>query len=837
MRYLYAGFSLLITITFIWLLDHPVAGQPPLGRILDPVNGCWANAEPVHKNYDQQWHIKGCKEPVTIWLEERMVPHIRAANDHDLYMAEGYIHAYFRLWQMDMQTRAAGGRVSEVAGERALQFDRTQRRKGMVYGAKHSLRAMEADPHTKEMLDAYTAGINSYIHSLSYRSMPLEYKLMDFVPEDWTNLKSALLLKYMADDLTGYTEDFPLTYLRDRLPEGEIDALFPAKIPGYDPVIPKGTTFEQASMKVPAVPGNADSLFAHLPDVPDSVKIAAADKPPADGIGSNNWAVSGKYTAGGAPVLCNDPHLGLNLPSLWFEVQLQVPGMNCYGASLPGAPGVVIGFTGNISWGFTNNYRDVKDFYEIASVNDGDDAYWFNGKQQPFTKEYEVIKIKGKPTYIDKVLYTVHGPVMYDEHFEDPAHTHRKYALTWMAHRATNELLAIYKLNRAQNYVDYVTAIMHFQCPAQNMLYADREGNIALWGQGQFINKWQGQGKYVMEGKDSLTLWGRDIPMNENPHVINPPQGYIASANQAVTDETYPYWYNGHFLEFRAWEINDILRQLAARNAVAQPFLSRSRIAGDQSGNVMDCKGGCIGMAEMQNNTASLLAAKMIPVLERFVPGVFNDPSDRVNHHWAGVLTDTSQLASLFQLWWASLYDNIWTDDFASLPEGLRPAPEVTMQLLLTDTASAYYDDRRTAQKETMRDMILRSFKAASDSLAKLKATGGQQWYIVKNTTVRHLAKLPAFSYDHLKIGGWGNTINAVKDNHGPSWRMIVQMKKNGVEGYGIYPGGQSGNPGSKHYADFLDQWVNGQYNSLVFLPDSQQQTNKAIRYTCRIIP
>lgn len=187
MRYLYAGFSLLITITFIWLLDHPVAGQPPLGRILDPVNGCWANAEPVHKNYDQQWHIKGCKEPVTIWLEERMVPHIRAANDHDLYMAEGYIHAYFRLWQMDMQTRAAGGRVSEVAGERALQFDRTQRRKGMVYGAKHSLRAMEADPHTKEMLDAYTAGINSYIHSLSYRSMPLEYKLMDFVPEVMNN--------------------------------------------------------------------------------------------------------------------------------------------------------------------------------------------------------------------------------------------------------------------------------------------------------------------------------------------------------------------------------------------------------------------------------------------------------------------------------------------------------------------------------------------------------------------------------------------------------------------------------------------------------------------------
>lgn len=840
MRYFYAGISLLITVAFVWMLNHSAGTTPPLGRLLDPVNGCWANAEHVNKNYSRLSRIKGFKAPVTIWLEDRMVPHIHAANDHDLYMAQGYVHACFRLWQMDMQTRAAAGRVSEMVGEKTLQFDRTQRRKGMVYGAGNSLKAMEADPRTKEMLDAYTEGINSFIHSLNYRRLPLEYKLLDFVPEDWTNLKSALLLKYMADDLTGYTEDFPLTYLRDRLPAGDFDMLFPEKIKGYKPVIPEGTKFETASMSVPPAPGNPDSLFVHLPDRKDDQlsvingqSSTITDQHPSDGIGSNNWAISGKHTASGAPILCNDPHLGLNLPSLWFEIQLQAPGINSYGASLPGAPGIIIGFTDRISWGFTNNYRDVKDFYEITSVNGGDDAYWFNGKQQAFRKEYDTIRIKNKAAYIDTVLYTVHGPVMYDERFEDPAHTKHKYALTWMAHRATNELLAVYKLNRAQNYVDFVTAIMHFECPAQNMVYADRDGNIAIWGQGQFINKWKGQGKYIMEGKDSLTLWGKNIPMNENPHVFNPAQGYVASANQAVTDETYPYWYNGHFLEFRAWEINRVLNQ---------PMLATVPLGDETLCNA------CYQpqMTDMQNDVESYLLDTIYSTLTNNVTAAgrakinmyvgrdtsFAIPSARYSiGSYGKVLTPESKLATVYQIWWSLLCDDIWKDDFNNVPEGLLPVPEITMQMLLTDSTSKYYDDRHTPQVETMRDMIRKSFEQTCDSLDKLKATVGLEWYMVKNTGVRHLARLPAFSYEYLKIGGWGNTINAAKGNHGPSWRMIVEMGKDSVRALGVYPGGQSGNPGSKHYADFLDKWVDGKYNRLLFLQNADRQDNKAIKY------
>ncbi|PZF71727.1 penicillin acylase family protein [Taibaiella soli] len=821
MRFLRAGIPIIITAALVWTLDRPHGTLPALGRLLDPVNGWAANAEPVGKDFTQTSHLNGLLQPVTIWMEDRLVPHVRAQNDHDLYFTQGFIHAYFRLWQMDMETRAAGGNISEVAGEKALKFDRMQRRKGMVFGAEHSVEAMEKEPRTKLVLDAYTDGVNAFIHSLKDRDLPLEYKLMGFKPTEWTNLRSALLMKYMADDLTGYTEDFPHTYLRDRLPKDEFDKLFPEKIPGYKPVIPEGTKFEPRSLPILSVPGIPDSLFAHFGEQP---AIAYNDQDDMngdkkeierEGIGSNNWAISGKHTQSGAPILCNDPHLGLNLPSLWFEMQLQAPGVNTYGVSLPGDPGIVIGFNDSISWGFTNNYRDVKDFYMIDGIDD--QCYNFNGTKHFYRKRMEHIKVKGKPDFIDTLYFTLHGPVIYDERFPDPAHTGKKIAVTWMAHRATNELLALYEMNRAQNYDQFVNGIMNFQCPAQNMLYADRAGNIALWGQGQFINKWKDQGKYVMEGKDSLTLWGQNIPMRENPHVLNPPQGYIASANQAVTDSTYPYWYNGHFLEFRSWEINQALGDSLMKATSGYPGFS------DVPNEVW--------MQKVQNSTYSYLAEHAAPVMQQIMDRLNNRDKDATGKLWDYNLDADSKNATAFQITWSILYANIWKDDFKNVPENLWPTPEVTMQLLLSDTAAKWYDDISTPQKETLSDIVKLSYKQTMDSIEKIKANG-LEWYQVKNTTLAHLTKLPAFSYDHLKVGGWGNTINAVKSDHGPSWRMIVEMDKDSIRGLGVYPGGQSGNPGSPYYNTFVDHWVTGNYYNLLFLPNQEKQDASKIKYT-----
>lgn len=803
MRLIAAVFVLVISFVFIYILANPAGTLPALGPLLDPVHGCWANAESVNKDFTQTIKIPSVQDPVAVWFDERLVPHVKAANDHDLYFVQGYIHAYFRLWQMDMETRAAAGRISEVIGNKALKFDRTQRRKGMVYAAENSLKAAEAEPRTKLMLDAYTAGINQYIASLSYKELPLEYKLMDFKPEAWNNIKSTLLLKYMADDLTGYTEDIPLTILRDALSPQDFNFLFPEKISGSTPVIPSGTVFDKPSLSKPGVPN--DSVWAHFKASDYAVKRT-------EGTGSNNWALSGARTQSGAAILCNDPHLGLNLPSLWYEIQLQAPGINVYGVSLPGAPGVVIGFNDSISWGFTNNYRDVKDFYLIKPVEGKANEYWFSGKQLNYTDRVERIAIKGKADFIDTVHYTIQGPVMYDEHFYGPGDLKAPLALCWMAHKATNELLALYELNRSKNYPGFVNAIMHFQCPAQNMAYADRAGNIAICGQGQFVNKWNEQGRFVMNGSDSSTLWKELIPMRENPHVLNPPQGFVSSANQSVTDSNYPYYYNGYFYEFRAWRINQVLNSL-------------------QHATIQD-------MFKLQNDTYSVLAANTLPIMLKYLsPSDMNIEGKKIFEElkkWDYNLSAESIAATAYQLWWGKLYNDIWRDDFQNIPVTLWPSDERTMQIMQTDTGSKFFNNWNTAIIEHLSDMVLLSYAETLDSLVKLERDNKAEWYKTKNTTLMHLAKLAPFSYPGLKIGGWGNTVNAAKGDHGPSWRMVVQMGKE-IDAYGVYPGGQSGNPGSKYYADYLQNWVDGKYYQLQFFPDLDRKSYIKTRYVWNI--
>lgn len=793
--------SLIFLVGLVYLLNHPMGSLPALGRLIDPVNGCWANAESVNKNFTLHTKFPGINSASAVWFDDRLVPHIHAGNDHDVYFLEGYIHAYFRLWQMDMETRAAAGRIAEILGPRAVNYDRRQRRIGMIYAAENSLRAMEADPRSKILVDAYTEGINYYISTLCYRGYPLEYKLMGFAPEKWTTLKVALMSKFMADDLTGRADDISLSYLKTILSPEIFDLLYPETIEGSSPVIPSKTVFEKPSLKTLPVP--PDSLFAG---------ITGADfgEKKEDGKGSNNWAISGSRTQSGATILCNDPHLKLVLPSLWFEMQLQAPGMNVYGASLPGTPGIVIGLNDSVTWGCTNNYRDVKDYYIIKPVAQDNNKYWFAGRQLEYAKRIERIAIKGQPDLLDTVDYTIHGPVMYDSHFAAPGGFKKPLAMCWMGHRGSNELLAIYLLDRAQNYKDYVDAISNYQCPAQNFIYADRVGNIALWGQGQFINKWHGQGRFIMDGSDSAMLWKELIPMNENPHALNPAQGYLASANQCVTDSTYPYWYNGYFVEFRSWRINQVL-------------------SGLQKATIQD-------MFNLQQDTYSILAEKTLPVLLKYVreDAVAAKQQKYIDAlaKWDYNLSSESYAAMLYQRWWRQFHSELWSG-LKNVPDNLLPLPERTMQLMLSDTAVNYTIGNKTFH-ERLKEAAVHSFAVMIDTVEQLYAGKQPVWYSDKNTTVQHLAKLPAFSYDHLKVGGWGNTVNAVKSDHGPSWRMVVQMGKE-IEGYCVYPGGQSGNPGSKYYATFLQNWTDGHYYRMQFLPNTDKQENNNIKYTWTI--
>jgi penicillin amidase len=384
-------------------------------------------------------------------------------------------------------------------------------------------------------------------------------------------------------------------------------------------------------------------------------------------------------------------------------------------------------------------------------------------------------------------------------------------AICWMGHRATNEMKAIYLMNKARNYPEFVDAIMNFQCPAQNMAYADRAGNIAMWGQGQFINKWKEQGKYVMNGSDSSTLWGQLIPMRENPHVLNPSQGYVSSANQQPTDSTYPYWYNGSgFVNLRAWRLNQVLDKM--HNATID------------------------SMFGLQNDVYSELAEMSLPKMLRSLvwPSFKITPRTNCIHKledWDYNLRAQSDTATMFQLWYPIFSTEFWKGFYPELNNSsMMPLQERLAQLL-----GAYEFRNReklTPEENKLMLLAIKSLQVMDDSIVNLqaKAKSNGEWYEVKNTTVAHLTKLPAFSYDHMKIGGWGNTLNAAKGDHGPSWRMVVQMGKE-IEAYGVYPGGQSGNPGSKYYADFLQQWADGKYYRLLFLPNADKQHNSGIKY------
>lgn len=779
--------SLIITLILIFILDRQWGQMPPAGPFFSPQQGFWQQAEPVDRNFSGNLTLPGVRDTVHVWLDGRLVPHIFAENDRDAYYAQGYITAMFRLWQMEMQVRAAAGRLSEVVGAKTLSYDRLQRRKGMVTAAMASLQAIDRDSAAKKMIDAYTAGVNAYIRGLSYRQLPLEYKLLGYRPERWTNLKTALLIKYMADILTGSVDDLENTNALRLFSLAQFHALFPDFADSIHPIIPKGTLFYAPSVSQPPVPADSGWLPSGM---------ALSFRPPkADpDNGSNNWVVGGKKTRSGAAILCNDPHLQLNLPSLWFEVQLNTPSMNVYGASLPGAPGVVIGFNSFISWGVTNAERDVKDYYAMRFRDDSRRWYWYDSTWRPASMHIEKIRIRGRKTFLDTVAYTVFGPVIYDPSFPDTV-SHRRYlAVHWAAADSSDELKTFYLLNHARNFDDFKNALRYFKCPAQNFAYADITGNIALWQQGAFPLRFPDEGKFILPGDNGAYAWKGDIPFQENPHVLDPERGFLFSANQEPTDSTYPYYYFGSFIHYRARRIDQVLSSSAKLT-------------------VQDMMG-------LQNDYYDAFASDALPLMLRFLDTTALKAGTHIYldslRRWRYLQSPSSINPILFSCWWDSLYARIWDDDLDDslhlpLP---RPTAGTTIEWLRRDSAMPYVDDRRSPQKETLTAQMTAAFRGAMEAVKSIDTTGSLQWGSYRGTDIMHLAKIAAFSRMHLFTGGTRYTVNAIKKDHGPSWRMIVQMS-NPIEAYGIYPGGQSGNPGSRYYDDFIDDWVRGKYYRL----------------------
>ncbi|MFT4153273.1 penicillin acylase family protein [Parafilimonas sp.] len=796
MRIIGCVIAAVITIALIYFLDSQQtlhgSKTPRFGLFLSPQKGFWQNAEPANETFNEEISFPQLQGKTVVYFDERLVPHVYADNENDAWFAQGYLHAKFRLWQMEFQMYAAGGRLSEIMGDSAsgtsfLKVDKFFRRLGMVYAAEKALHAIESNPQMKAACDAYTAGVNAYIGTLREKDYPLEYKLLNYKPEPWTNLKSALLSKYMAYDLAGYEEDFERTNVKSILTKAQYEALFPYIQDSMQPVITTPLPKLNA-LKFSAPPATADSLYFNF-------KTAAAPESPAikpdKDNGSNNWAVAGSKTKSGRPILCNDPHLGLNLPSLWYEMQISTPAFNAYGVSLAGAPNMLIGFNENAAWGLTNAERDVKDYYEVKFRDSTMQEYWFNGNWRKAEIRNEVIKIRNKPDDTERIAITVWGPVMYDPHYPDKLHTGKYYVLHWQAHEESDDLACILKLVRAKNYNDYLDAVSTFSCPGQNFVFADKSGDIAIRQAGKFPALWYRQGDFIMPGADSSYAWQRYIPDSLEMAVHNPERGFVSSANQSAYDvRTYPFYMPGFYSLYRSWLINRYLS-------------SMQNITTDD-------------MEKLQNNEYNLLAEKALPLLLKQVDYArLNDKEKRylsIVASWNLMSDAVSEGATVFGLWMDSCIGKIYDDELHQVSLPVPPVePPTLVKSMLKDSVALFADNINTPQKETLKDDVTEAFKSIIPALEKAKRDNALAWGKFKDGGINHLLKIAAFSRLHINAGGGENIINALKKNHGPSWRMVVELTDD-INAYGVYPGGQSGNPGSRYYDNFIDTWVAGKY-------------------------
>jgi len=801
MKYFKLILSFLLTIGIFFALNTKFGSIPPIGKFLNPYSGVWQNE--TDESTSGEIEIPGLSDKVTVHYDAELIPHVFAKNDMDLYKAQGYITAKHRLWQMDFQTYAAAGRLSEILGEAALNYDRQERRRGMGFGAEQTVKKLSEDKHTLAMAEAYADGVNSYIHQLDPKNYPVEYKLLDYAPEAWSPKKTALLLMYMTKMLAGGDEDIENTNALRLFGKERFDLLFPDFFDLTEPIIPKET----------------DWSFIDVPQTPKPIShpvldsIAETIAKPDPNYGSNNWAVSRDKSTSGNAILANDPHLGLNLPSIWFVMQLSTPNHNAFGATLPGALAVISGFNKHIAWGETNATRDVIDWYKIE-FNKDRTKYKFDNQWKPISIRVEEIKIKGKPSYKDSVLYTHHGPVVYDKNFKSDKEL-AGYAMQWTGHVPGNGQLTFIELNKAKNYDDYANAIKHWVAPSQNFVFASTEGDIALWIQGLFPNKWEGQGKFIMDGSKSENDWQSFIPQQFNAHTKNPARGFVSSANQHPVDEAYPYFvFNDGYETYRNRVINDF-------------FSSKKKF------NVQDFK-------DLQNNNYNLKAAELMPYMldTMDISNLTSQEKEIYNFakEWQ-YNNDMDEIGpSIWSAWWSILYSMVW-DEFNVEATALdAPFTYQTIYLLKNKGDDSFMDILETTEKETAKDLFKLSFSKAVEKLNKWRTKNGNfNWVAYKGTYVGHLLQaLPAFSRFDIPIGGGRNIVNATSENWGPSWRMIVEMTSPPTA-LGIYPGGQSGNPGSKYYDNFIDDWAEGKYHQLNFLQSNE--ATEAIIGTQILIP
>ncbi|MHA4812481.1 penicillin acylase family protein [Flavitalea flava] len=787
----------LLSVCFLWALVWGLNSRfgivPPLGKLLSPSTGIWQNMEREDISKQETLTMQDLNSAVVIKYDSSQIPHIFADNDHDLYFAQGYATAKDRLWQMDMQVRTASGTLSEIMGSRTVNRDIFIRRIGLLYAAERALDSVNRDGQTKRMLEAYTEGVNAYIRGLSPDKVPVEFKIFDYKPVEWKPINCLLVLKLMGERLSGGQPEFGMTNALNQFGPDTIRQLFHNVYSHEEPVVPGKTAWNFSPLPFPDTSGTTLYTAKGRIAMPHKTEIP----------GSNNWAVDGSKTANGYPLLANDPHLELTLPSVWYQVQLQGPGINVYGVSVPGIPSVMIGFNNNIAWGLTNTTADVVDWYYTKFKDNSRTEYLYDGKWNKVEKRVEQFRVNKGGIIYDTILYTCQGPVVYDgtthkiNNFNTGLSPSEGRAMRWTLHDISNDLKTFYLLNRAKNYADYRQALQYFNCPAQNFVYAGTDCTIAITCNGKLPIRYKTQGEFVLDGRKTADDWHGWIPMDQLPYSKNPARGFVSSANQSLTDSTYPYYIGGQFASFaRARRINERLSGM-------------TRIDVDS-------------FSVLQNDSYSEFAADILPFLLNHLDSTKLKTYQQILSEiftWNYKFEKTSMGATLFNLWWNEIYSSIWSTNINK--KNIQcpwPDYERTAGLLQKDSNSLWIRAVCQVSDKNLTNFVTLCFQKAIDGLGISHGNIGEgwKWGYCRPGFISHMGGVPSFGIGPFSADGAANTINALSDRYGPSWRMVVELGPV-VKGYGILPGGQSGNPGSYFYDNLFSSWKEGKLKRLVF--------------------
>ena len=800
----------LAAITFVAARGIRAAGVPPLGPLLDPVHGAAASLRVADLPADERAVLTGLGADVRVLFDVRGVPHVFAGNTRDAYRALGWAVARDRFFQMELTYRAASGTLTELAGARALPLDKEARRLGLGWAAEQKWAATDSNSEGARAMRAFADGVNAYRATMTAASTPVEYKLLGAAPMAvWEPRYSVYLLMRMALTLAHDPSDLRRTRAAALIGRQAADALFPRNNPIQEPIQPvPGRAAPREAWAVLPPPGAPDTSLLTPARAAGVVEHTALAMPSSDqtgdALGSNNWAIAPQRTAGGGALLAGDPHLDLSLPSIWYEAHLVVKdSLDVYGVTFPGSPTIVIGFNRDVAWTFTNTGGDVADYF-LEEVDDSKapTRYRLDGAWQKLTPRIETFRnVAGAVISTDTVFYTHRGPTL-----NENGHL---LSFRWTAHDASNELDGFVAATRATSVDGWQQAMLPYRTPTQNMLVADRSGNIALRSYGQYpMRPADGEGTYVRDGRTRATDWIGMLSVRDMPQVSNPAQGYIVSANQQPFDPAVvPTFIGSNWPDpWRALRINELLRADSSvtperlRQMHTDPLSVRARMIAPYF----------VRAAERGGNTAMGAAAAML-------------------RDWDHRYTLQAHVPVLFEAAMRRAIRNTWDELIPAQGKAPVAVPANVIFLeALRDSTTAWWDDRRTAGVVETRDALLAaSLAAAYDSLTRTLGPVGPawEWSRTGGINVHHLVNLAGFNRDHLAVtSGYGTIAPAsgATGSHGASWRMIVELTKDRRTAWAIYPGGQSGNPASRRYDDRLEKWRTGQLDSLV-VPESEK--------------